>query len=275
MRRRFNELISIRSVLYLRYIPSIVFLVKNWFSLLLNYIGLTNKGDTYMFRNGINIKTADGTSSVTIVVVFIKKDYGDVPDNAVVVDIGANIGVYSLFASQFKGTRVYAYEPMPDNFRLLRANIAVNSLEGRIFPFQLAVSGRSEKRTLYLGSSPLHSFLPANESPFNALFSKQVDQEHIEVTCISLQEMFDANDIGQCDILKLDCEGAEFDILYNTPNEYFSRIKSIRLEYHSHLSDKKNTGASLIEFLQSKGFRVQKLKKGSEYQGDVWLENTK
>lgn len=59
----------------------------------------------------------------------------------------------------------------------------------------------------------------------------------------------------------MDCEGAEFEILYNLPDEYFKKIKKIRLEYHNHLSNEKNNIEYLMKFLEQKGYRVKKSKK--------------
>lgn len=277
MRRKLTELISPRAFLFLRYIPVTVLLVKNWIPFLLDYLGVSNKPQTYYLRNGLLMKTPAGSSG-TIVVIFIKKDYGEIPaPESTVIDIGANIGVYALYASQRRGTHVYAYEPMSDNFTLLKENIEINGLSSKVIPFQLAISGARERRTLYLGTSPMHSFLPDKEAPFHANFSdhlKHLNQKSVEVECISLKDVFDTNNIQCCDILKIDCEGGEYDILYNLPEEYFSRIRDIRLEYHNHLNNVKNIGSSLIEFLQTKGFNIERVKKGSEYQGDVWLRNT-
>ena len=82
----------------------------------------------------------------------------------IIIDVGANIGVYSIFAANANNTIVYAFEPMIDNFKLLSENIRLNQLEKRILPFNSAVGVKKEKRNLYLGESPFHSFLPAKES---------------------------------------------------------------------------------------------------------------
>jgi FkbM family methyltransferase len=278
MRRKFQEIISPRAFLYIRYLPGILMMFKNWIPFLLTYVGVQNRAYSFKLRNGMVIKTPDGMSSGTIMVVFVKKDYGDPPaENSVVIDIGANIGVYSLFVTQSKGTRVYAYEPMPENFRFLKENVALNSMEQRIIPFKYAISGNAEKRRLYLGESPLHSFLPVSSSPFNAKFSPSApsaEQESIEVECVSLQQVFEANQIQICDLLKIDCEGAEYDILYNLPDVFFSRIKEIRLEYHNHLQNTLNTGDALAEFLKAKGFQIIMLQSGSPFQGSIWTQRT-
>ena len=159
----------IKIISYLRYLPVIIFKIKNWLVFLLNYAGLRNTVAEYIFRNGIRIKTSDSISATTIAVIFIKRDYGGIPNNSVIIDIGANIGVFSIFSAG-KSNIVYSYEPMSDNFRLLEENIKLNKLENRVFALNIGIAAKREKRKLYLGKSPFHSFLPVASSPFNSLY---------------------------------------------------------------------------------------------------------
>jgi len=262
MKRGVKEFVSLKALRHLLYIPIIILQIQNWFSFLLNYIGFRDSTETYIFRNGPKIKTIGGIDAVTIAVVFIKKAYGDVDDNSTVIDIGANIGVYSIFAATTsKHTTIYAYEPMLSNFNVLLENIRINKLEKFISPVPSGVCARREKRKLY--------FSTAN-SPFASLYFKYT--KYIEIDCVSLKDIFGENKIRFCDILKLDCEGAEFEILYNTPNEYLGKIKEIRLEYHNQTINKNYNIKTLVSFLNERGFRTAKLLKESEDLGNVWLK---
>jgi FkbM family methyltransferase len=256
MRRGLKNFISLNALKHLPYIPIIIFKLKNWLPFLLNYIGFKNPGDNiYIFRNGTKIKTKEEIDSTTIAVVFIKKDYGDVTDNSIVIDIGANIGVYSIFAaSTSKNTIVYAYEPMPENYDLFLENIKTNKLEKNIIPFKLGVGSKTEKRKLFVGWS----------SPFHSLYSNKKKGEYLEIKCTSFKDIFDENKIEQCDVLKMDCEGAEFEILYNTPGEYLKKIKEIRMEYHNIDGNKDYNIQRLTEFLEENGFKTVKLGKNPD-----------
>jgi FkbM family methyltransferase len=218
--------------------------IKNWPSFLLNYIGLKNVGEIYVFRKGIKIKTAEGVDAVTIAVIFMKKEYGEVEGASVIIDIGANIGTYSIFAaSSSNNVKIYSYEPVPKSFGLLLENIKLNNLENRVFPFNYAVGGKRGERQIYFGDT----------SPFNSMYS-QCSTKQITVKCVTLKDVFQTNKIAHCDLLKLDCEGAEFEILFNTADDVFERIKEIRMEYHNIGSEYKIR--DLIEFLMKKGFEV-------------------
>lgn len=261
MRYKITPTFIFKVISYLRYLPNIIIKIKNWPIFILNYIGIKDSGAEYKFRDGTKIKTGDGVSTSTVAVIFIKEDYGKVPDDSVIIDIGANIGVYSIFACLSKNTTVYAFEPVSNNYDLLIKNIESNNLQKRIIPFELAVGGKTEKRKIYVGDSPFNSFHPINK------FHNQVD-----VDCISLKDIFDNNKILKCDILKLDCEGAEFEILYNLPEDYYKRIKEIRAEYHSNLSDEKDNVNDLIKFIEKKGFKIIKIKEIDSSNGDIWAE---
>src|SRR5690606_7188126 len=122
----------------------------NWFPFLLSYVGLTDAAGTYRLRNGIRIRTRDGVESENIAVTFVKREYGEVTDGSVVIDIGAGIGDFVLLAARTaKGTRVYAYEPMPDNFEMLLENIRANGVEESVHPFMMAVAAQSGERRFF------------------------------------------------------------------------------------------------------------------------------
>lgn len=246
-------------------VPLIILKLKNWPSLLSNYFGVRKGKFEYYLRNGLVIKAVDFTGAAAIVSIFIKGEYGKVDDNYITIDIGANIGAYSIFAAEAKNTIVYAYEPEANNFRFLEDNIKSNNLKKSILPFNLAVCAKKGKRVLFLGTSFSHSIYKINNPT-----GKNIECPHVD--CVSLQDIFQSNGINNCDILKLDCEGAEFEILYNFPEEFFKKIKNIRMEYHNHKNKKSYNGEKLAEFLVGKGFKIEKFERTSQSQGDLWLK---
>ena len=62
------------------------------------------------------------------------------------------------------------------------------------------------------------------------MFSKS--SESVKIDSTSLQNFFDENKIDHCDFIKLDCEGAEYEIIRNLPVEYFQKINKFVIEYH-------------------------------------------
>jgi FkbM family methyltransferase len=118
----------------------------------------------------------------------------------VFVDIGANIGYFTLLAASKIGIdgTVYAFEPEPENFSLLLKNIKLNEFKN-IKPFQKAIAESTGKMQLYLGTS----------SGTHSLFSVvETTEASIEVDVISLDEFFKELDVKP-DIIKLDVQGSE------------------------------------------------------------------
>ena len=73
----------------------------------------------------------------------------------VLVDIGANVGMYSIWSARTRGVRVFAFEPEAQNFALLNRNIVANDLTQRVKAFCLGLSNDTGYGELYLSSSLL------------------------------------------------------------------------------------------------------------------------
>ena len=164
-----------------------------------------------------------------------------IPKNAVVVDVGANVGVFSLFASRV-ARLVYSLEPASSNFSRLVSNV---SRHRNTVPLRLACAARDGRAVLNLSGEPIAFSLKTDAC--------QGEQEMVDV--ISLSSLFDRYKISCCDFLKLDCEGSEFDIILESEPSLFERITRIVLEYHDHLSDK-FSHHDLLRRLESLGFRA-------------------
>lgn len=166
---------------------------------------------------------------------------------ATVVDIGANAGYFTLFAvSCFADARVFSFEPVPVNYDQLERHRNLNSSK-KIKCFPKAVAGQTGEISL--------SFDSSDSFTTSATIFKQTDQqkESIKVPCLTLVQIMDENGINKCDLLKMDCEGAEYDILYNCPPDYLQRIDQIAMEVHN--GEKENQNIEALEaFLRKQGF---------------------
>lgn len=185
--------------------------------------------------------------------IFFKRVYASgfpFYQNCTIIDIGAHKGYFSLFASKNAGPKaiIYSIEPEPSNFNSLIQNIKANSVNN-ISAHQGAISGTTGKQTLYLSDSVNHSLLKVKE---NHPYIKQ--EKSIKVEVFSLKDFLYNNSISEVEFLKIDCEGGEYDILFNTDDQTLSRIKTIALEFHDLNNSDKNI-YTLSRFLFSKGFK--------------------
>jgi FkbM family methyltransferase len=164
----------------------------------------------------------------------------------VVLDIGANVGFFTLYIlSRLPGARIIAYEPVAANFRQLERNLQMNS-GYNVSYFQKAVAGHS-------GNLTLHYNLNEGYTTAASIYEKpKGNTEALTVTALSLRDVFEQNGLERCDLLKMDCEGAEFDILYNCPREIIDRIGCVVMEVHGAAG--LNNIDSLQKYLEGMGF---------------------
>jgi FkbM family methyltransferase len=156
-----------------------------------------------------------------------------------VVDIGANIGIFTIFAAnKAKNGIIYSYEPVPENFDLLKKNIEMNNFKNiKIYKFAVLGKKGEVKISLSNWNDGMHS----------------VGIRGIKVSGITLEDIFLNNKIKKINFLKIDCEGSEYDILINTPEEYLKKIEKISMEFHDFgIYDI----PSLKGFLETNGFQT-------------------
>lgn len=198
---------------------------KNWYIFPSVYFR-TAKNSHVIFetKNNFRLKIrTNSTDIMTLTNVWLMNEYNkqfQIKKNDLVIDIGAHIGLFSLFASQYSGNgKIFSYEPIKENFELFSENINLNKLQN-IHAFNSAVSSKNGKIEIFYNDDEAgHSIFGNNE-------------KNVTVNSISLQKIFDENKIQCCNFLKIDCEGAEYEIIDSLPTEYFDKIDKIVIEYH-------------------------------------------
>lgn len=174
----------------------------------------------------------------------------------VVVDIGANIGYYTLIAAKIVGNegKVYAFEPESDNYELLVKNIEINGYTN-ITPIKKALSNRKGNLKLFLNKTNLggHSI-----SDDNVPIRKG---GVIEVETITLDDYFEKSiNENRVDFIKMDTEGAEGLIIEGSKNILKNNNLKILMEFW--LYGLKNIGTDPLELLstlQDYGFKIKLL----------------
>jgi len=152
-------------------------------------------------------------------------------DDAVFLDIGANIGSVSLYVDNFnkfrddtKKIKVYAIEPEPHNLVLLKENIKNNPTEN-ITVVPNAIWHESQNVSI------------TNKGGNSSIVSKNTS-ESTSVLAITIKDLVDLYDIKEVDVVKIDIEGAEFDLIINTPAEILAKIKYLTLEFDKSFDGK-------------------------------------
>ncbi|HTH31509.1 MAG TPA: FkbM family methyltransferase [Lacibacter sp.] len=127
-------------------------------------------------------------------------------ENSVVIDIGANIGYFSLMAAQKcnKG-KIYSFEPATKNFQKLEEHLRLNKIKN-VTPFQCAVSNRNEVASFFISdshNSGMSGLKPAEN------FSGETEMIH----CIRLDDAIETYQFQTINLVKIDTEGSELNVL--------------------------------------------------------------
>lgn len=163
----------------------------------------------------------------------------------VVIDIGAYIGLFSMaLAKKHPDILIYAFEPVSINFRNMLRGIEANSIRN-IRAFQLAVT--ADGRELEMLYS--HSFMGGSTTL--EIQKENISSAHLveKVPSKTLDQIFAEFGIARCKLLKIDCEGSEYEIIYGTRS--LNRISHIRGEFHLNktLAAKGYSIEGLVEYL--------------------------
>ena len=71
-------------------------------------------------------------------------------NNSIFYDIGANVGMYSIFAAVVNNSKVFSFEPEANNFQTLMENLILNNLSDKIIPYPIAISDKTSFTTLHM-----------------------------------------------------------------------------------------------------------------------------
>ena len=237
----------------IRLLPNAV-IFSHPFAVLKTYCTKKNIPGYIRLKNGFQIALSSHSDDiVTVMVVFCKHDYGSDLAGKNIIDIGANIGAFSLFAAYKDAKKIVAIEPGQEAILTLKKSIEANSLQKRITAIQAAVTA--------VDGGVLH--FPTLSSPNNK--PTNIGTNTVEVPTVTLRTIINNHFNSPVDMLKMDCEGGEYDILYNTDKHTLALIREIRMELHGPKQDKD----ALLNYLQQNGFRLNKYR-----HDNAWLTNT-
>ncbi len=179
--------------------------------------------------------------------VFVDRDYRVIDDviekaSGLIIDAGAHIGCFSVYASiQNPRAKILAYEPEERNFASLKENLKMNGCKN-VDAKNLAIWKEEGEKELFLSEdSHNHSFF--------------ADGAAKKVHCTTLDKVLNKRwKDWRCELVKLDVEGAEFEILENLQKEVFEKVKVWCIEYHEYGDFKSQR---LVAILQKNGLKVK------------------
>lgn len=228
---------------------------------------ITGRPDELVFRVGEDLSVICPNrpgARVPVYEVFAEDTYrlgwftGDLGDSAVAFDIGAHIGCFSLaFARQHPAGQVEAFEASPATAVYLRRNVDHNGLSDIVHCHQVAVA--AETGTLVFADNVGGSSLNGITAPEGA--------KQIEVPCVTVAEAFATAGTG-VEVVKIDIEGAEYDMVLNSEPADWAGVRRLVMEYHDVAG---HSWAELEAFLATAGLTMVAHEPVSPRQGTVWL----
>nr|BBD84695.1 non-ribosomal peptide synthetase [Chromobacterium sp.] len=193
-------------------------------------------------------------------------------DDACVFDVGANIGLFTLFVGQHCGNAtVFAFEPIPPVFGTLSLNAEVHGGKVCLFDCGLSDAARQETFTFYPNDTLISSSRNSAEATrrmvksflinqhgdsdgeaVDELLEERLSSQQYVCGLRSLSDVVAEHGVERIDLLKIDVENAEYDVLRGISDEDWPKIRQLVMEVH----DVDGRLASIVELLRERGYRV-------------------
>lgn len=168
-----------------------------------------------------------------------------------VLDLGGNAGYFSLAVfMRSQKIRLIAAEPLPVNVNLYKESMAMNNIDNYTLLEKAVMTNDS-------GVLGIHYESDDSASVGASMIERQKSKKVIQVPTITLDEIYEQQNLQKVDLLKIDCEGAEYNILFNASDEVFEKTPNIILETHAWAPKEEGTIPQLEEFLKKKGYHTR------------------
>lgn len=170
-----------------------------------------------------------------------------------IMDVGANIGYYSVQFSGLMDGKVYSFEPMSYQYSVLKRNLELNGIEN-VIPVKRIVSNTSSEKRIYYSD-------PDNTGA-SSLVKKSGEYEDIQA--VTIDDFCDEHKIAQIDLMKIDVEGHEMDVLQGMAG--CLRRQCVRHLFVEISGENLEKGGSSTEelcaFLEASGYHPFSIKTG-------------
>lgn len=174
-------------------------------------------------------------------------------DDSCVFDVGANIGMFALYAgTQRDRVRIFAFEPIPQVNRILRLNAALHGLDASIhdcglsdqageaefvfYPHNSVVSSSvldvADSRSVVEAYLAASSEVPHGSDGLGELLDERMHGEKVRRPLRTLSQIIREHDVQRIDLLKVDVEGAEWQVLNGIEEAHWPRLRQVVVEVH-------------------------------------------
>lgn len=160
----------------------------------------------------------------------------------VILDIGANVGIFSLYAASFNPSAIiYSFEPVEANFATLQRNLRASGNSKGVRPYQLAVGAKCGNGYMEIAAASVTHSLSLSDAG---------GLQPIRV--VDLGWIFEMAGVDEFDFVKMDIEGGEVEVMNACTDDHLRRIRAISMEWHSSMQ----ASEPILSRLYSLGFRT-------------------
>ena len=175
--------------------------------------------------------------------------------NKIFFDVGANVGMYSIFASIYSEDKVHSYEPESNNFQILNENIHLNSLSKKVVAYPFGISNNLSITKLYLSKwtkagshNTVGDKVDHNLNELNPIYEQGT-------LAVSLDELIGKYRLPIPNYLKIDVDGIEYKIISGSDKLLKEKnLESILIE----INPERKEDSNIINTLQKNGFNFNK-----------------
>ena len=228
----------------------IIQIVKNWHIVILVYFGFYNKEFFYLYlKNGLKIKLRTRSTDLQAFAnVWILKEYEmegfEIMENDLIIDVGGHIGLFALYASlKCPEGKVISVEPHPQNFSLLKENMNNNNF----------LKTKIVNKAITNSNKDIELFIDSQDDSAHSIHG--TGKNSIQIKGTTLRDIMQENQVSNCNMLKMDCEGSEFESIESLSDDELLQIEKICLEYHIIDNDSSNLD-NLRNRLKKIGYNV-------------------
>lgn len=194
--------------------------------------------------------------------IYIKNEYFkyfDIKANDIVLDAGANIGLFTLLAGKMMNNmgKIISVEPDDNNYDMLLENIKLNRLTN-VIPYKKGLWSEITNLELLIGNRPGEHSLLDNE---------QFSGKRVVIECITLDSLLETFGLSHFDFIKMDIEGAEIEVVLNS-KIVLNDIRTKWVIEALHQVEGKPAYKSIIPFMKENNFKI--LGEVDNYRGTIY-----
>ena len=188
-------------------------------------------------------------------------------------DIGANIGLYSIYAAlKHKNMEIISFEPSTNNLRILSRNISINNLEEKIKINQFPLSDKTNEFALMNESEFIEGWSMGTFAYQNDFEGKHfTPKQKYKILGTSINYLLDSKILNIPDYIKIDVDGIEHMILKGADKHLDNmNIKSVLIELNENFKDQFE---SVLAIMSDKKFKIKFKKRAEAFYIDSSLDN--